>query len=68
MQDWDKFFEIKNAQSEEVQELLYKLLQDLQSINEELAEYSNTPSCNLPNSSYDDDDKYSFATQEYLMT
>ncbi|GJX41651.1 hypothetical protein Tco_0256641 [Tanacetum coccineum] len=56
MQAWDKFFEIKHAQSEEVQELLCKLLQDLQSINEELAEYINTPSCNLPTSSYDDDD------------
>ncbi|GJV20549.1 hypothetical protein Tco_1369569 [Tanacetum coccineum] len=60
---------LKHAQSEEVQELLYKLLQDLQSINEELGEYINTPSWNLPTSSYDDDDdEYSFATQEYLMT
>ncbi|GJR98698.1 hypothetical protein Tco_0270872 [Tanacetum coccineum] len=69
MQAWDKYFELKHAQSEEEQELLKKLLQDLQSINEELAEYSNTPSWNLPTSSYDDDDdEYSFATQEYLMT
>ncbi|GKB32219.1 hypothetical protein Tco_0871620, partial [Tanacetum coccineum] len=68
-QAWDKFFEIKHAQSKEVQELLFKLLQDMQSINEELAEYINTPSCNLPTSSYDDDDdEYSFATQEYIMT
>ncbi|GKE64850.1 hypothetical protein Tco_1519011 [Tanacetum coccineum] len=56
MQAWDKFFEINHAQSEEVQELLRKLLQDLQSINEELVEYINTPSCNLPTSSYDDED------------
>ncbi|GJX12047.1 hypothetical protein Tco_0201906 [Tanacetum coccineum] len=42
---------------------------NLQSINEELAEYINTPSWNFPTSSYDDDDdEYSFATQEYLMT
>ncbi|GKA92054.1 hypothetical protein Tco_0813979 [Tanacetum coccineum] len=69
MQACDKFLEIKHAQSEEVQELLCKLLQDLQSINKELAEYINTPSWNLPSSSYDDDDdEYSFATQEYLMT
>ncbi|GJY02042.1 hypothetical protein Tco_0360194, partial [Tanacetum coccineum] len=69
MQAWDKFVEIKHAQSEEVQELLSKLVQDLQSINEELAEYINTPSWNLPTSSYDDDDdEYSFATQEYFMT
>ncbi|GJW52796.1 hypothetical protein Tco_0096881 [Tanacetum coccineum] len=75
MQAWDKFLEIKHAckekqhQSEEVQELLNKLRQDLQSINEELAEFISTPSWNLPTSSYyDDDDEYSFATQEYLMT
>ncbi|GJX31362.1 hypothetical protein Tco_0241217 [Tanacetum coccineum] len=31
--------------------------------------FFNTPSWNLPTSSYDDDDdEYSFATQEYLMT
>ncbi|GJY91675.1 retrovirus-related pol polyprotein from transposon TNT 1-94 [Tanacetum coccineum] len=60
---------VVHAQSEEVQELLYKLLRDLQIINEELAEYINTPSCNFPASSYDDDDdEYSFAIQEYLMT
>ncbi|GKF39750.1 hypothetical protein Tco_0119811, partial [Tanacetum coccineum] len=70
MQAWDKFFKVKHAQSEEVQELLNKLLQDLQSINEELVEYINTPSWNLPTSSYDDDDddEYSFASQEYPMT
>ncbi|GKE24040.1 hypothetical protein Tco_1435552 [Tanacetum coccineum] len=69
IQAWDKFVEIKHAQSEEVQELLYKLLKDLQSINEELAEYINTPSWSFPTSSYDDDDdEYSFTTQEYLMT
>ncbi|GJV31013.1 hypothetical protein Tco_1391413 [Tanacetum coccineum] len=69
MQAWDKFFKVKHAQSKEVHELLNKLLQDLQSINEELAEYINTLSWNLPTSSYDDDDdEYSFATQEYLMT
>ncbi|GJV65954.1 hypothetical protein Tco_1476782, partial [Tanacetum coccineum] len=38
-------------------------------INEELAEYINTPSWNSPTSSYDDDDdEYSFPKQEYLMT
>ncbi|GKD35660.1 hypothetical protein Tco_1251169, partial [Tanacetum coccineum] len=64
-----KKFNQKLHKSEEVQELLNKLLQDLQSINEELAEFINTPSWNLPTSSYDDDDdEYSFATQEYLMT
>ncbi|GKE49750.1 hypothetical protein Tco_1481008, partial [Tanacetum coccineum] len=55
-QFWDKFFEVKHAQSEEVQELLSKLVQDLQSINEELAEYINTPNSNRPIVYYDDDD------------
>ncbi|GJS23469.1 hypothetical protein Tco_0452101 [Tanacetum coccineum] len=55
MQAWDKFLEIKHAQSKEVQELLNKLLKNLVSINEELAEYINTPNWNLPTSSYDDD-------------
>ncbi|GJS39923.1 hypothetical protein Tco_0564966 [Tanacetum coccineum] len=69
MQAWKKVFEIKHAKSEEVQELLSKLVQDLQSINEELAEYINLPSWNWPTPSYnDDDDEYSFATQEYFMT
>ncbi|GJS96130.1 hypothetical protein Tco_0803098 [Tanacetum coccineum] len=66
---WEKFFEIQHAQPEDIQELLHKLLKDLQIIREELAEYINSPSWNLPTSSYDDDDdEYSFATQEYLMT
>ncbi|GJY29495.1 hypothetical protein Tco_0405262 [Tanacetum coccineum] len=76
MQAWDKFLEIKHAckekqhQSEEVQELLNKLLQDLQSITEGVADLFNTPSSYI---AYlilidDDDDEYSFATQEYLMT
>ncbi|GKA88001.1 hypothetical protein Tco_0809765 [Tanacetum coccineum] len=56
MQAWDKFFEVKHAQSEEVQELLNKLLQDVRNVNEELAEYINTPSWNRPAFYYDDDD------------
>ncbi|GKA44326.1 hypothetical protein Tco_0737050, partial [Tanacetum coccineum] len=56
MQAWDKFLEIKHAQSEDVQELLNKLVEDVRSINEELAEFTNTPSWNLPTSSNDDDD------------
>ncbi|GJR21046.1 hypothetical protein Tco_0969573 [Tanacetum coccineum] len=43
------------TQPEDIQELLNKLLQDLQSINEELAEYINSPSWNRP-AFYDDDD------------
>ncbi|GKB98633.1 hypothetical protein Tco_0984770, partial [Tanacetum coccineum] len=52
----------------EVQELLSKLVQDLQSINEELAEYINTPSWNLPTSSYDDDEEYTIAITPDLST
>ncbi|GKF48538.1 hypothetical protein Tco_0141789, partial [Tanacetum coccineum] len=50
MQACDKFLEIKHAQFEDVQELLNKLVDDVQNVNEELAEYTNTPSWNLPNS------------------
>ncbi|GKD81534.1 hypothetical protein Tco_1348373 [Tanacetum coccineum] len=56
MQAWDKFLEIKHAQFEDLQELLNKLVDDLRNVNEELVEYTNTLSWNLPNSSYDDDD------------
>ncbi|GJX22483.1 hypothetical protein Tco_0226928 [Tanacetum coccineum] len=67
-QVWDKFFEAKNAQSEEVQELLSKLVQDFQSINEELAKYINTLNWNLPTSSYDDDEDYTIAITPVLST
>ncbi|GJV02564.1 hypothetical protein Tco_1336133 [Tanacetum coccineum] len=40
---WDKFYEIQHAQLEDLQELLCKLLKDVQIINEELAEYINSP-------------------------
>nr|GEX91943.1 hypothetical protein [Tanacetum cinerariifolium] len=47
-QDWDKFFEIQHAQPEDTRELLRKLLEDLQIINEELTEYINSLSWNRP--------------------
>ncbi|GKE38434.1 hypothetical protein Tco_1461839, partial [Tanacetum coccineum] len=69
MQAWDKFFEVKHAQSEEVQELLNKLLQDLKSISEELAEYINLPSWNRPAYYYEDDDEeYTIAITPDLPT
>ncbi|GJY01274.1 hypothetical protein Tco_0359426 [Tanacetum coccineum] len=68
MQAWDKFLEIKHAQSEDVQELLNKLVDDVRNVNEELAEYTNTPSWNLPNSSYDDDEDYTIAITPVLST
>nr|GEX39227.1 hypothetical protein [Tanacetum cinerariifolium] len=62
---WEKFFEIQDAQPEDIQELLHKLLKDLQIINEELAEYINSLSLNRP-AFYDDDDEYSIQYKEYL--
>ncbi|GKB87244.1 hypothetical protein Tco_0959516, partial [Tanacetum coccineum] len=62
---WEKFFEIKHAckekqhQPEDIQELLRKLLNDVQIISEELANFINTPNWNRPafcNNDDDDDD------------
>ncbi|GJV93539.1 hypothetical protein Tco_1541352 [Tanacetum coccineum] len=47
---------IKHAQSEEVQELLSKLVQDVKIISDELSEYINTPAWNRPLVYCDDDD------------
>nr|GEY47600.1 hypothetical protein [Tanacetum cinerariifolium] len=58
---WDRVFEIKDAlgnkqyKMEDIKELFRKLLDDLQNIQEELAEYINTPGWNRP-AFYDDDD------------
>ncbi|GJW81686.1 hypothetical protein Tco_0145661 [Tanacetum coccineum] len=54
-----------HAQPEDIQELLHKLLKDLQIIREELAEYINSPSWNRP-AFYDDDDEYTIQYKEYL--
>ncbi|GJU53000.1 hypothetical protein Tco_1226714 [Tanacetum coccineum] len=49
----------KQYQPEDIQELMRKLLQDLQNISEELAEYINSPSWNRPAFYFnDDDDEY----------
>nr|GEW56747.1 hypothetical protein [Tanacetum cinerariifolium] len=63
-QAWDNFFEIQHAQSEDTLELLHKLLKDLQIINEELAEYINSPSWNRHAFYDDDDDEYSIQVSE----
>ncbi|GKB85141.1 hypothetical protein Tco_0957413, partial [Tanacetum coccineum] len=70
IQAWNKFSEIKHAQPEEVQELLNELLQDVQNISEELAEYTNTPNWNRPIVYYDDDDDedYTIAITPDLAT
>nr|GEY62075.1 hypothetical protein [Tanacetum cinerariifolium] len=62
---WEKIFEIQHAQPKDIHELLHKLLEDLQIINEELAGYINSLSCNRP-AFYNDDDEYSIQYEEYL--
>nr|GFC28241.1 hypothetical protein [Tanacetum cinerariifolium] len=58
---WDRVFEIKDAlgnkqyKPKDIKELFRKLLDDLQNIHEELAEYINTLGWNRP-AFYDDDD------------
>ncbi|GKD47688.1 hypothetical protein Tco_1276664 [Tanacetum coccineum] len=58
-------FRKKQHQPEDIHELLRKLLNDLQIISEELAEYINSPSWNCP-TFYDDDDEYTIQYREYL--
>ncbi|GJT68919.1 hypothetical protein Tco_1028205 [Tanacetum coccineum] len=66
---WEKFFEIQHAQPEDIQELLHKLLKDLQIISEELAEYTNLPSWNRHAYYYEDDDEeYTIAITPDLPT
>ncbi|GJQ96663.1 hypothetical protein Tco_0007802 [Tanacetum coccineum] len=68
---WENFFEIKLAfkekqhQPEDVQELLRKLLKDVQIISEELADYINTPNWNCP-AFYDNDDEDD--DEEHIIT
>ncbi|GJZ08944.1 hypothetical protein Tco_0543227 [Tanacetum coccineum] len=64
---WENFFEIQHVQPEDIQNLLHKLLKDLQIIREELAEYINSPIWNRP-AFYndDDDDEYTIQYREYL--
>ncbi|GJV91384.1 hypothetical protein Tco_1539197 [Tanacetum coccineum] len=54
---WTDFFEVKTrTNSEEVQELLSKLVQNVKIISDELSEYINTPAWNRPLVYCDDDD------------
>nr|GFB66780.1 hypothetical protein [Tanacetum cinerariifolium] len=73
---WDRVSEIKDAfenkqnKPEDIQELFRKLLDDLQNIHEELAQFINSPSWNRP-SVYDDDDDdvdYTIAVTPVLST
>ncbi|GJY23999.1 hypothetical protein Tco_0397657 [Tanacetum coccineum] len=54
---WDRFCEIKHTCGDkQQQELLRKLLKDVQNVKEELAEDINTPNWDRPAFYYDDDD------------
>nr|GFA87635.1 hypothetical protein [Tanacetum cinerariifolium] len=73
---WDRVSEIKDVfenkqnKPEDIQELFRKLLDDLQNIHEELAEFINSPSWNRP-AVYDDDDgdvDYTIAITPVLST
>nr|GEW35516.1 retrovirus-related Pol polyprotein from transposon TNT 1-94 [Tanacetum cinerariifolium] len=55
----------RHAQPEDTNELFPKLLEDLQIINEELAEYINSPSWNRP-TFFNDDEEHSVQYKEYL--
>nr|GEU29536.1 hypothetical protein [Tanacetum cinerariifolium] len=56
---------VKHAQPEDTNELFQKLLEDLQIINEELAEYINSPSWNRP-TFFNDNEEHSVQYKEYL--
>nr|GFA96933.1 hypothetical protein [Tanacetum cinerariifolium] len=64
-------FENKQYKPKDIQELFRKLLNDLQNIHEELAEYINTPGWNRPtfyNNGDDDDVDYTIAITPVLST
>nr|GEU54048.1 hypothetical protein [Tanacetum cinerariifolium] len=61
-----KKFAIQHAQPEDTNELVQKLLEDLHIINEELAEYINSPSWNRP-TFYNNDEENSVQYKEYLQ-
>nr|GEW59846.1 hypothetical protein [Tanacetum cinerariifolium] len=65
LQAWENFFAIQHAQPEDTNELFQKLLEDLQIINEELAEYINSPSWNRPTFCSDDEEHF-VQYKEYL--
>nr|GEY03360.1 reverse transcriptase domain-containing protein [Tanacetum cinerariifolium] len=75
---WDRVFKIKDAlgnkqyKSEDIQELLRELFNNVQNIHEELAEYINTPGWNRPafcNNGDDDDEDCTIAvTPDFSIT
>nr|GEU65243.1 hypothetical protein [Tanacetum cinerariifolium] len=65
LQAWEKYFAIQHAQPEDTNELFQKLLEDLHIINEEPAEYINSPSWNCP-TFYNNDEEHFVQYKEYL--
>nr|GFB37447.1 hypothetical protein [Tanacetum cinerariifolium] len=65
LQAWEKFFAIQHAQPEDTNELFQKLLEYLQIINEELAEYINSLSWNHP-IFFNNNEEHSVQYKEYL--
>nr|GEU99735.1 hypothetical protein [Tanacetum cinerariifolium] len=65
LQAWYKFFAIQHAQLEDSNELFQKLLEDLQIINKEMAEYVNSPSRDCPIFFNNNEDHY-VQYKEYL--
>ncbi|GJV58533.1 hypothetical protein Tco_1459538 [Tanacetum coccineum] len=62
---WEKFFEIKHREkqhpSEDIQELIRKLLEYVQNISEEMVKFINSPSWSRPAFYLDDDEEYTIA-------
>nr|GEY84438.1 hypothetical protein [Tanacetum cinerariifolium]GFA11119.1 hypothetical protein [Tanacetum cinerariifolium]GFA17165.1 hypothetical protein [Tanacetum cinerariifolium] len=65
LQAWEKFFSIQHAQPENSNKLFQKLLEDLQIVNKELAEYINSPSWDRP-IFFNDNEDHSVQYKEYL--
>nr|GEW43370.1 hypothetical protein [Tanacetum cinerariifolium] len=65
LQAWEKKFAIQHAQSEDTNEMFQNLLEDLQIINEKLAEYINSPSWNRP-TFFSNNEEHYVQYKEYL--
>ncbi|GKB73484.1 hypothetical protein Tco_0934896, partial [Tanacetum coccineum] len=67
---WERFSKSKHAftdkhyQQEDIQELMSKLLDDVQNINEELSEFINSSSWNCP-TFYNNDDEYTIIYRKH---
>ncbi|GJU10391.1 hypothetical protein Tco_1132787 [Tanacetum coccineum] len=69
---WEKFFKIKHREKqhppEDIQELIHKLLEDVQNISSELAGFINSPSWSRHAFYLDDDEEYTIAITPDLPT